>query len=405
MVSAMVAPRLYDRLLEEHFADNRQMAFVSGPRQVGKTTTCREHTNAYVNWDNVDHRERVLAGPREIASMVGLDRLSAEPPLVLFDELHKFSGWKQFLKGFFDGYGDRVRIAVTGSSRLDVYRRGGDSLMGRYFLYRMHPFTVAEIAAPKLPPQQAIVRAPTRIADTDFDALWQHGGYPEPFLRRDARFTNRWRATRSAQLLREDVRTLTGVQQLDQLEMTARFLVERSAEQLVFGNLARQVRVSTDTVRRWVGALSNLHLGFLVRPWFKNVSRSLRKEPKWYLRDWSAVSDVGRRTETFIACHLLKAVEGWQDLGLGTFELGYLRDKEKREVDFVVVRDGVPWFLVEAKHEDAALGPALRHFQQQLDVPFAFQATAAADYVDADCFAAPGDPLVVPARTLLSQLL
>ena len=337
--------------------------------------------------------------------MVGLDRLSTEPPLVLFDELHKFSGWKQFLKGFFDGYGDRVRIAVTGSSRLDVYRRGGDSLMGRYFLYRMHPFTVAEITAPKLPPQPAIVRAPTRIADADFDALWQHGGYPEPFLRRDARFTNRWRATRSAQLLREDVRTLTGVQQLDQLEMTARFLVERSAEQLVFGNLARQVRVSTDTVRRWVGALSNLHLGFLVRPWFKNVSRSLRKEPKWYLRDWSAVSDVGRRTETFIACHLLKAVEGWQDLGLGTFELGYLRDKEKREVDFVVVRDGVPWFLVEAKHEDAALGPALRHFQQQLDVPFAFQATAAADYVDADCFAAPGDPLVVPARTLLSQLL
>lgn len=154
-------------------------------------------------------------------------------------------------------------------------------------------------------------------------------------------------------------------------------------------NLARQVRVSADTVRRWVAALSDLHLGFLVRPWFKNVLRSLRKEPKWYLRDWAAVRDVGQRAETLVACHLLKAVEGWHDLGLGEFELRYLRDKEKREVDFVVVRDGAPWFLVEVKHEDAALSPALRYFQRQLGAPFAFQATVAADYVDADCFDRP----------------
>ena len=400
----MVTPRLYDRMLGEHFAGNRQMAFVSGPRQVGKTTTCRQQADAYVNWDNLDHREGVLAGPREIARLAGLDQLRAEPPLVLFDELHKFSRWKQFLKGFFDTYGGRVHIAVTGSSRLDVYRRGGDSLMGRYFLYRMHPFTVAEVAAPNLP-ARAIVRPPQPLADEDFDALRRHGGYPEPFLRRDSRFTHRWRSTRSAQLLREDMRELTGVQQLGQLEVMARILAERSAEQLVFGNLARQVRVSADTVRRWIAALSNLHLGFLVRPWFENVSRSLRKEPKWYLRDWAAVRDVGRRAETFIACHLLKAVEGWNDLGLGAFELGYLRDKEKREVDFVVVRDGQPWFLVEAKHDAAPLGSALAHFQQQLGAPFAFQASVAADYVDADCFASPGQPLVVPARTLLSQLL
>ena len=400
----MATPRLYDHLLREHFAGNRQMAFVSGPRQVGKTTTCRQLADAYVNWDNVDHRSRVLAGPREVASMVGLDRLAVSPPLVLFDELHKFARWKQFLKGFFDTYGDRVRVVVTGSSRLDVYRRGGDSLMGRYFLYRMHPFTVAEIAAPTLP-SNTLVREPRPIADGDFDALWRHGGYPEPYLRRDPRFTRRWRATRAAQLLREDVRELTGVQQLDQLEVMARLLTERSAQQLVFGNLAQQVRVSGETIRRWVAALGNLHMGFLVRPWFKNVSRSLRKEPKWYLRDWGAVRDVGRRAETFIACHLLKAVEGWNDLGLGAFALGYLRDKEKREVDFVVVRDGEPWALVEAKHGDAPPSPALAHFQQQLRAPFAFQASVAADYVQADCFASPGPPIVVPARTLLAQLL
>ena len=406
MVGTMPAPRLYDELLAGHFAENRQMAFVSGPRQVGKTTTCRLLADAYVNWDDANHRDRVLAGPQHVASDLGLDRLAADKPLVLFDELHKFPRWKQFLKGFFDTCGERVRIAVTGSSRLDVYRRGGDSLMGRYFHYRMHPFSVAELGAqaPPDPPHEPL-RPPQSIGEADFDALWEHGGFPEPFLRRDARFTRRWRSTRQAQLVREDVRELTGLQQLDQLEAMVRLLAEHSAEQLVFGRLASRVRVAPDTARRWVAALADLHLGFLVRPWFKNVARSLRKEPKWFLRDWSAVRDVGRRTETFIACHLLKAVEGWNDLGLGAFELGYLRDKEKREVDFVVARDGEPWFLVEAKHGDAALSPSLQHFARQLGCRHAFQAALTTPYVDADCFAAPGRPLVVPARTLLSQLL
>lgn len=131
----------------------------------------------------------------------------------------------------------------------------------------------------------------------------------------------------------------------------------------------------------------------------------MRKEPKWYLRDWAAIGDTGHRTETFVACHLLKAVEGWNDMGLGAFGLGYLRDKEKREVDFLVVRDGRPWFLAEVKHRETALGPALAHFQRQVGAPFAFQVVVEADFVDADCFASPGPPLVVPARTLLSQLL
>ena len=151
--------------------------------------------------------------------------------------------------------------------------------------------------------------------------------------------------------------------------------------------------------------LRNLHLGFLVRPWFKNVSRSLRKEPKWYLRDWSSIQDPGARSKTFVACHLLKAVEGWTDLGWGNFELGYLRDKEKRGVDFIVVRDGTPWFLVEVKHADSSIGANLGYFQRTLNVPFAFQVTIDAEYVDADCFERPGGPMVVPARTFLSQLL
>ena len=401
----MPAPRIYDSLLAGHLADHRQMAFVSGPRQVGKTTTCRHRADACFNWDDLDDRELILAGPRNLVERLGLDRLSGTVPVVLFDELHKFPRWKQFLKGFFDTYADRVRIAVTGSARLDVYRRGGDSLMGRYFPYRMHPFSVAETITQELPDPTRITRAPRPADAGDFDTLWRHGGYPEPFLKRDARFSRRWQSLRFGQLVREDVRDLTRVQQLDQLELMVRLLADRSAQQLVYGALARQVRVAVDTVRRWTAALCDLHLGFIVRPWFRNLSRSLRKEPKWYLRDWASVEDAGQRAETFVACHLLKAVEGWNDMGLGVFELGYLRDKEQREVDFLVVRDGEPWFLAEAKHRDESMSRSLKHYQDRIGAPFAFQVTVDAGYVDEDCFARPGFPLIVPARTFLSQLL
>ena len=160
-----------------------------------------------------------------------------------------------------------------------------------------------------------------------------------------------------------------------------------------------------DTIRRWVDALGSLHHGFLLKPWFKNVARSLRKEPKWFLRDWAAIEDSGSRAETFIGCHLLKAVDGWNDLGYGKFELAYLRDKAKREVDFIVIRDGQPWFLAEAKHRQTAIGDALGYFQKQTGSPFAFQVVVDADYVAADCFRRAGGPIVVPARTFLSQLL
>lgn len=398
-------PRIYDSLVADHLANNRQMAFVSGPRQVGKTTSCQGQASFCVNWDDLDDRDLILAGPSRIVEKFGLNRLAEAAPVVLFDELHKFPRWKQFLKGFFDTYAGQARILVTGSSRLDIYRRGGDSLMGRYFPYRMHPFSVAETITCELPDAERILRPPRPANATDFAALWRHGGYPEPFLRRDARFSRRWQSLRLQQLVREDIRDLTQVQQLDQLQTTVRLLSSLSAQQLVFANLAKQVRVAADTIRRWVAALCDFHFGFIVRPWFANVSRSLRKEPKWYLRDWAAIKDEGSRAETFVACHLLKAVQGWSDLGLGVFELGYLRDKEQREVDFVVARDGKPWFLAEVKHRDSTLSPALKGFQDQLGAPFAFQVVLEADYVAADCFATPSGPLVVPAQTLLSQLL
>jgi len=377
------------------------MALVSGPRQVGKTTVCRSVGDAYLNWDNADDRRNLLRGPAALAEVLQLDRLRAQPRVAVLDELHKYSKWKTLLKGFFDTHGDRVRLIVTGSSRLDVFRRGGDSLMGRYFLYRMHPWSVGESLRTDLPARE--IRPPAEVAPADWEALWEHGGFPEPFLRRDSRFTRRWRSLRQEQLSREDLRDVAHITDLGTMETLMQLLAERSAQQLVYSNLAQEIHVAVDTAKRWIDLLCRMHYGFMVRPWFTNVAKALRKEPKWFQRDWGGLTDDGARAETLVACHLLKAVEGWTDLGFGDFELRYLRDKQKREVDFLVVRDRKPWFLVEVKLKDTGLSPALTYFQTQTKAAHAFQVVMNLPYEPADCFGV-RQPVVVPAKTFLSQL-
>jgi hypothetical protein len=397
----MEQTRIYTAILREHFELHRQMAFVSGPRQVGKTWVCRSLGEAYFNWDNSDDRRTLLRGPAALAETLGLDRLRSQPPVIVLDELHKFARWKTLLKGFFDSYGDRARLLVTGSSRLDIFRRGGDSLMGRYLLYRMHPWSVGECIRTELPASE--IHPPAEASTADWEALWEHGGFPEPFLRREARFSRRWRSLRQAQLSREDLREVAAFRDLGTIETLIELLAERSARQLIYSSLASQIQVTVETVKRWIDLLSRMHYGFLVRPWFANVAKALRKEPKWFLRDWSGIADDGARAETFVACHLLKAVETWTDLGFGDFELRYLRDKMKREVDLLVVKDRKPWFLVEVKLGDTALSPSLAHFQKQIGAPHAFQVVIHLPYEPADCFST-NRPTVVPARTLLSQL-
>jgi hypothetical protein len=395
-------PRLYTAVLRAHFAEHRQMVLLAGPRQVGKTTVCRalDSSGHYLTWDDQDDRKLILRGPRTVAAALDLTRLGEKRPLVIFDELHKHRRWKQFLKGFFDSFADSVRIAVTGSARLDVYRRGGDSLMGRYFLYRMHPLSVGEILRHGSPDEMRT--PPARLPPAKFQQLLHRGGFPEPFLK-DARFGSRWRALRRQQLIREDVRDLARVQELGQLEVLETLLRERSGRSLSYSELANTVQVSVDTAKRWVGLLIHLYHGFLVRPWFKNITKSLRKEPKWYQTDWSGIEDDGQRAETFVAVHLLKAVQTWEDLGFGRFELRHLRDKNQRAVDFCVVRDGKPWFLVEVKKADTTLSPALGYFQTQTKSEHAFQVVVDLPFVAADPFAR-RDPCVVPAATMLSVL-
>ena len=398
--------------LRRHFSEHRQMALMSGPRQVGKTTIaldlCRrmatdEEPGLYLNWDNQDHRARILSGPQAVAASVGLERLRSTAPLCAFDELHKYRRWRDLLKGLFDTHERDLHILVTGSARLDVFKRGGDSLMGRYFPYTLHPLSVGELAYPD-DVGDALVREPRTIGADLWESLHRFGGFPEPLTKAEQRFYTRWRGLRTQQLFREDVRDLTRVQEIGQLEHLADVLRSQVGQLTSYTSLAKAVRVSLDTVRRWVAILEALYWCFAVRPWHANVARALRKEPKFFLWDWSLVDDIGARAENLVASALLKAVHTWTERGQGDFALYFVRDKDKREVDFLVTRDRAPWFLVEVKTSGREpLSPSLAHFQAQTGAAHAFQAAMDLPFVERDCFERT-EPLVVPARTLLAQL-
>lgn len=275
--------------------------------------------------------------------------------------------------------------------------------MGRYFSYRLHPLSVAEILDPTL--KAAEISSPKRIIDEQFSNLINFGGFPEPFLKHTSQFYTRWKRTRTQQLFEEDLRDATKIHELGQLQVLAEVLKQQAGQLTSYTELAKKVNVSIDTIRRWIETLKSFYYCYTLQPWTKNVVRSLMKEPKVYLWDWSCVPDVGARAENFIASHLLKAVHFWTDRGLGEYELCYLRDKEKREVDFLVVKNGKPWFLVEVKNSsNGSPSKSLFYYQEILEAEFAFQVAIDMDYVDRSCFES-SRPLIVPAKTFLSQLV
>lgn len=400
--------RIYTSVIKEHFARYQQMVFLIGPRQAGKTTVSlmtKEFTTqlSYLNWDNLDHRKIILEGVNSVAGFTGLDKLALKTPIIVFDEIHKYGKWKTFLKGFFDTYKEKVKIIVTGSSRLDIYKKGGDSLMGRYFSYRMHQLSLAELGRVDLSEKE--INEPFQSKEQDFERLLKNGGFPEPFLKNDSRFLNRWKNLRQEQLIREDIRDLSRIQELGQIELLAEILKHQAGQLTNYSSLSNKVNVSSDTIRRWIKTLQSFFYSFTVQPWSNNIARSLIKEPKTYLWDWANVDEEGARAENLVASHLLKAVHYWTDCGLGQYGLWFIRDKEKREVDFLVTRDKKPWFLVEVKlSAKDAISRSLIHFQQKIKAKHAFQVVFDMEYIPQDCFKYVG-PLIVPARTFLTQLV
>lgn len=402
--------RIYEDVLEDHLKEHRQMIFLTGPRQVGKTTTSLEASKEnrlffYFNWDNEQHRALIIEGSEAVARIAGLEKLQESMPIIIFDEIHKYRYWKRFLKGFFDIYEKRCRIIVTGSARLDVYKKGGDSLMGRYLLYRLHPLSVREIINPNWKSNFKEIAPPRSISREDFSSLIAFGGFPEPYLKRSKPFFNQWKKLRSHQLFREDIRDLSQVQEIAQIEYLAKVLQEEASHTLNQSKLGSRIQVSAPTIKRWIELLKSLYFCFTIQPWSKNIARSLVKEPKIYLWNWALIEDIGSLHENFIASHLNKAVQFWTDLGLSEYDLYYLRDKEQREVDFLVTKDQKPWFLVEVKSSGKQpLSPSLKFYQEKLKAPHAFQVAFDLPYVESDCFQY-SRPIIVPALTFLSQLV
>jgi predicted AAA+ superfamily ATPase len=399
--------RIYETIIKEHLAEHQQMLFLAGPRQVGKSTLCLAVAKLtdrflYLNWDNLIHRKIILRGETEILPLIKFDTLSEHKPIIVFDELHKYKDWKNYLKGLYDVYKGKIHFIVCGSAKLDIFRRGGDSLMGRYLLYRVHPLSVKEVIEPTV--NLDLISKP-QIADPELlNRLLQQGGYPEPFIKDNSRFSNQWRQLRFQQLFREDIQSLEKINSIAQLELLAEILCEQAAGTLNYRSLANDIRVSEDTIKRWINVLSQFYYCFRIQPWSKNVKRSLLKEPKIYLWDWSLVRDPGDKIENLVAGHLLKAVHLWTDLGLGKFGLHYLRDKDKREVDFLVSRDNSPWFMVEVKSSaNKSISSNLSYFSEQLDTEYALEVVYDLEYVAKDCFTNK-EPLRVPLSTFLSQL-
>lgn len=403
--------RIYQSIITDHFLSNKQMAFLCGPRQVGKTTIARalqqskEHS-LYRTWDSPEDRSRLLS-PSYAPVLEGLTLSPATHPLVIFDEIHKFPEWKNYLKGFFDLYNGQMDVLVTGSARLNIYRKGNDSLMGRYFLYHVHPLTLAEKADRPL----ELFQEPTIIPQDTLQALLKFGGFPEPFNKASDRFSNKWQQLRHQQLIYDDIRSLEAIQNLAQLDLLATLLQHQAGQLVNYTSLAKKVRVSVPTIQRWVSALEQVFFCYTLRPWTKNVTRSLLKEPKIYLWDWSLIADLGARCENFVASHLLKAVHFWQDIGLGRFDLHFIRTKDQEEVDFLVTKDEKPWMLFEVKaSSNSPLSKSLQDFKAQLDCPYAFQVVfdlpsnnRALDWLSEHLInEKPAPPVILPVEAIFS---
>ncbi len=335
----------------------RKMVFVGGPRQVGKTTLAKHildlTTGRYFNWDYDTDRQAILG-------MQWAD----DVPLLVFDELHKFPRWKNWLKGVYDVQGNRHSFLVTGSARLDLYRRGGDSMLGRYHYWRLHPYTLDEL--------------PAGIKGSEgLERLMQLGGFPEPFLENDPRNAGRWQRERLNLVLREDIRDLEPVRDIGNLVLLLDLLRSRVGGMLVIANLAGDLHVAPQSVKAWLAVFERMYLTFTVRPYIRSLPRAVLKPPKVYFFDnQDVMGDSGARFENLVACHLLKRLHFEEDYEGRRCELHYIRDKEGREVDFAIVRDGVLDELLEVKYSDPEVSRHLKYYVKKLKPAKATQIVA-----------------------------
>ena len=364
---------LKNRYLTSYIIEDlkEKMVFIGGPRQVGKTTLCRNlvasnfRNHAYFNWDNRADRKAITS-----SSWPG------DTELLIFDEIHKYRQWKGLIKGEYDKLKDMYKFLVTGSARLDLYRRGGDSLQGRYHYYRLHPFTLAEIKG--LVYKSSVHRElpiGRGFHQDVLEALDAFGGFPEPFMKQNKRQLRRWHNEKIERMFREDILDVQAIRDIGNMKLLSDALPSKVGSLLSLNAIREDIEVSFRAVSHWMDILESFYYCFRIYPYAAKKIRSLKKEPKLYLWDWSEVGDEAARFENLIASHLLKYVHFITDYEGYKTDLHFLRDVDKREVDFLVTIDGKPWFAVEVKMNDIALSPHLIYFRDKLSIPFVYQVT------------------------------
>lgn len=352
-----IYPMLSNRYLKptiDEFLEDR-MVFIGGPRQVGKTTlACSflgkagRNSERYLNWDDLQLRKSIRTG--EIPSEFGI---------LVFDELHKYLKWRTLLKGFYDKFGEDLSILVTGSARLDHYRRGGDSLFGRYRYLRLHPFSLSELN-----------KKPTK---EDLRSLMQFGGFPEPLFKGQAKFHRLWQKERVERVVREDIRDLEKVREINNIELLLDLLPQRVGSPLSLRSIQEDLEVSHDSVRSWLMILENLYLTFRISPFGSPKIRAVKKEQKLYFWDWSELTSEGPKFENLVASHLLKYCHFIEDTEGYKMELRFIRDTDGREIDFVVLQDKKPLFAVECKTGEKQLSKAISYFAARTKIPEFYQ--------------------------------
>ncbi len=302
-----------------------------------------------------------------------MDRKKGDLPLIILDEIHKYIDWKNYLKGIYDGFADEFRFLITGSGRLEFSRKKGDALAGRYLHFHFYPFTIGEIFALSIGIEDVSILTEipeqSAIAQETWETMFQVSGFPEPFLKGTRLKYRRWTKSYHSQVIRDDIRDEFAVRQVDTMEALYFLLSGCVGSPFFFSNHARTLKISHKTVSSWITVFEQFFLVFKIRPYSKRISRSLVKEPKIYFYDYCRVHDEALRFENMVAVELSRAVTLWNDFGLGEYELWYLRNKQKEEVDFLVTKNANPFFMVEAKLSETAISPHLVKFQNILHIP------------------------------------
>ena len=372
----MESRELYTKIWRE-LASDKSMIFLSGPRQAGKTTLARMiaasfANSLYFNWDIPRQRTLLIDDPTFFEDV---ERRDATTPLIIFDEIHKYRDWKNYLKGVYDGFHDSFQFLVSESGRLDLYRKGGDSLAGRYFLFHLWPFTIAEMGKRNVTidsflnnPLQMTVREGDALKET-WKRLSELSGFPEPYLTNKPTSYRRWSNTYSQQLIREDIRDMTDVKAIHDIEILYTLLPSKVGSPVSVPSFVRDLKASYNTIQNWLSIFEKFFLIFSIGSWSRKIARAIQKERKVYLWDTPRIKEPAARFENMVALELWRAVTAWNDMGHGLFSLHFIKNKDKQEVDFLIANEHEPFLLVETKLTDTQPSPALRKFQHALKVP------------------------------------